>query len=994
MNLFFRSLTKINPVVWLLLVSVAAYWQLSLIQFGFVYDNVDAILPWRYFVGLSLQHGEFPFWNPYQHSGYPIFGDMRSVFNPEMWLVGSTVGYSVYTLHILITAYIFLAGFGAYKLSFYFSRDKKVALLCGIIYLLSGFIVNQSQDITRTLAATWLPYAFLFFYRLQQTPSLKNALLASVFFYLLITGGYMPVSFMLFYVILFMFLFRASKIIIAKNYRELKPLLLYYGLSALTIILLLTPNVITYFYIADSVTRYGGLPYEIASFGNMPLKGMISTIIPYVLPKQIYEKSDVSLSSIYFGLIPLLIILISFLQKNDKKVWLFLGVAILFLLASFGDESFLHPLLFKYVPLMDLFRQPSYFSLITLLFVVLIISVQFNFQYFEGKLFRRRLVILSAGVALILLVTAIAAFFTKPGNTFHILQFDIPWHIRIREASLHENIIFHSLIQIMLLLLFIFSLIKIKTTKILTRLVIILVAIEMAISVQLMIHITGVSQISPRAMHEEIKSMPKTFILPDLSVSVKTIDDNSNLMPPFWRNTSIFTKAVSSKSFNSFSLSINDDLLLNYPELLSATFENPVAYLSTIVLPENKLEIFDPDSITPCLIFVNSPESHNNILNTDNQSSIEPLKFYPNNFIFEVKSETPAVFVLQQTYFKGWEVFVNDRKAEILKVNKKFMAVFIDEWYNQIEFLYTNNPVRLATYFSLFLFISLVFLLIMMIHDKRIRLIGIVVFFITCIGSVIWIHSNISAHKKIKKIPEKVRTNIHDERERQLIILNTDLKTGYNQSNNFLKTRVDRYSRQPGFSAGFSLEFDTIDLYNYRLAKPIEMIGIIKRYYNSFHSKPAHLTDHIVFTRKEESETQGLYRYFDDTTSSNHTEDEQGFFTIIESTDEFSFVEWFKGEQLKEASAKYCFITAEVKLVDSGDAYLTFHHMRNDISMYWEGRSLASYLTETQEWQYVCLGVVINFPFRSDDDFAITLWNPGKAKLLVRNMKIEFYEKL
>ncbi|TVQ86085.1 MAG: hypothetical protein EA393_12700 [Bacteroidetes bacterium] len=994
MTSFLKSPSEVSPVVWLFLISVIAYWQLSLMQYGFVYDNCDAILPWRFFVGTSLQHGVFPFWNPYQHNGYPIFGDMRSVFNPEMWLVGSTIGYSVYTLHILITAYIFLAGVGAYKLSLHFSQDKKVALLCGIVYLLSGFIVNQSQDISRTLAATWLPYAFLFFYRLQQAPSLKNALLASLFFYLLITGGYLPVSFMLFYIVAFVFIFRAGKILITKNYKDLKPLLLYHGLSALIIILLLAPNIITYFYIADSVTRYGGLTYEFASFGNMPVKGMVSTIIPYAIPKLKFSASDVSLSSIYFGLIPLMLIIISFFYKRDKKAWIFLGIAVFFLFSSFGKESFLHPFLFRYIPLMDLFRHPSFFSLITLLFVILILSVQFDFQYLGSKQFRKRLILLSAGVVLILLITAIAAFFTKTDNTFHLFHFNKPWHIRIEEASLHENIIVHALIQIMLLLLLILSLTKIKATKILIRVVILLVAIEMAISVQLMIHHTGVSQFSPRAMHEEINSQPKTFILPDLSVSTKTIDDNSNLKQPFWRNTSIFTKAVSSKSFNSFTLAINDTLTLRYPELLNATFENPVAYLSTNVLPAHKLESFDPDSITPCLTFAESFELQDNILNSDNQSSIEPLKFYPNNFIFEVKNETPAVFVLQQTYFDRWEVFVNDRKAELFKVNKKFTGVFIDSGHNQIEFLYTNNPVKFATYFSLLLFILIVFVVIMMISDKRARLIAAVIFLISLSGSAIWAQINITANKKTADIPLKTRAKIHNQEDRQLIILNTDLKTGFDQSKNFLKTRVDRYNRQPGLPAGLKSEFDTIALYNYRLSKPIEMIGILKRYYNSFHTKSAHLTDHLHFVRKEDHETPKLYRYFDDMMLTKPAGDNQEFFTKIESTDEFSFVERFKGEQLKEASANYCFISAEIKMINSGDAYLTFHHTRDGINMYWEGRSIENYLIDTQAWQYVCLGVVINFPYRNNDDFTISLWNPGKAKFLVRNMKLEFYEKL
>ena len=65
-----------------LVVSIAAYWQIAFLQYSVQWDMLDCFLPWRYFVGESLQNGNLPFWNPYQHLGYPIHADLRSVWYP------------------------------------------------------------------------------------------------------------------------------------------------------------------------------------------------------------------------------------------------------------------------------------------------------------------------------------------------------------------------------------------------------------------------------------------------------------------------------------------------------------------------------------------------------------------------------------------------------------------------------------------------------------------------------------------------------------------------------------------------------------------------------------------------------------------------------------------------------------------------------------------------------------------------------------------------
>ena len=64
-----------------------------------VYDMIDCFYPWRFHIGECMQNGIFPYWNPYQDLGYPIHADPSSgTWYPLVWLIGSSVGYTVYTI--------------------------------------------------------------------------------------------------------------------------------------------------------------------------------------------------------------------------------------------------------------------------------------------------------------------------------------------------------------------------------------------------------------------------------------------------------------------------------------------------------------------------------------------------------------------------------------------------------------------------------------------------------------------------------------------------------------------------------------------------------------------------------------------------------------------------------------------------------------------------------------------------------------------------------
>lgn len=63
------------------------------------YDSFDEFYPQSWFVVNSLRQGDWPWWNPYQYAGLPMFGDAQAMLFSMHTMVGLLLG-SHYTLHV------------------------------------------------------------------------------------------------------------------------------------------------------------------------------------------------------------------------------------------------------------------------------------------------------------------------------------------------------------------------------------------------------------------------------------------------------------------------------------------------------------------------------------------------------------------------------------------------------------------------------------------------------------------------------------------------------------------------------------------------------------------------------------------------------------------------------------------------------------------------------------------------------------------------------
>jgi len=309
---------SIAAFLFLLALCVFAYWDIATFQDTLKWDMLDCYYPWRYFVGESIQHRVFPLWNPYQHLGYPIHADMRSVFYPETFLVGLLGGYNLYVLHGLFIFYITLAGTGFYRLAAFFVKNNVVKLTVASAYLLSGFFVGHGQELSSIIAACWIPWVLVYFIRFQRLLLWADLWKLAFFLFLQLTGGYQALSLILFYLLFVIFCIELNK-----NYQRFRWQSVFHNFKInailVTLILLsLSVLIVVYLQVSPEVQRLGGVTLQQAFLNAVTPAALLSFVLPFsVISDSDILLTDISMANMYVGITLLAFAIVGLFKRKS-----------------------------------------------------------------------------------------------------------------------------------------------------------------------------------------------------------------------------------------------------------------------------------------------------------------------------------------------------------------------------------------------------------------------------------------------------------------------------------------------------------------------------------------------------------------------------------------------------------------------------------------------------------------------------------------------------
>ena len=713
-----KSLKLKNYLPYLIFFGLAAiaFFQVSFYLHPGKYDLIDCFYPWRFYIGECLQNGQLPYWNPYQDLGSPVHADPSSgAWYPMVWLIGYFNGYTIYSIGFELWFHVFLAGVGFYTLAKTLKLNQSFALLAGIVYMLSGIFIGNAQHLPYIISACWLPYVLNFYFRLAEEKSHVHSLKAAFFLFLMITGGYPAFTIILFYLLLIFFFIYFKKTYQTQSTRALIEFLSRHVLFLVYTIMLSLVMFVAIYQVSPYLSRLGDFSLEQALYSPFSPQSFVSFILPLVSTTHTdFFNSDLSMRNGYFGLFILLFFIIGLFSKKPIQLKVLFYFGLFSLTVAVGEYLPVREFLFKYVPMMNVFRFPSVFRLFFIIAGILT-GVYYLQESFNRKVWTKKTLSIGAmimsGFFLILFIIA------RSKGQLSLLSFiKNNLFIASEESTYWQNVAFQSIIQLLFLGIFLFVLWKFNDRKKILAAIILLTITDLVIATQLNAPYTiYYDKVTAKEATENVSKYAKGF--PKLKdISIEEAGHLPLIGSPFWQNMNTFQKQISAEGYNSFSFTSYEFLESEYSQLFTAMKKNKLLLLSDSILPESKLKVYKKDSLfTQNQIFLNEID-YDYLIQRAFEATKQDTAFLKEydaaRFGISTSMGSRRLLTLHQKYYKGWKATVNGKKARIFKSNLNFMTIMVPRGKNVVLFEYRNPVLKGAFYISASCFVFAIFVFI------------------------------------------------------------------------------------------------------------------------------------------------------------------------------------------------------------------------------------------------------------------------------------------
>ncbi len=685
----------------LLLITLIAYWPLTFHIFSLKNDALVYFLPYRYHISEAIQNGHFPWWNPYLYTGLPLHSDIQSgVWNPVVMFISLFTRYNLAVLQWELLFYLFIAATGMYKLVKEFGNGKTTALIAATAYLCCGFMTDSGSIIPWITSAAYLPFVFLYFYRLLNNPGLKTALKLSLALSLLLTAGYPSFFIYSFYILLTGFI-----IWLARHYKErvIKPVL---GFSVVTVVLFLltvSPAVLSWWDFFSYYARGSGASLTRIQTNAFPPFSSLSYLLPSAVSRNHPQlPTDMVARNASAGIFVLLFFLVA-LADSLKPVYKFISGIILFtFLFSLGDATPFREWCHRFLPFMNTFRHPASMRVFTTIGIILMAAPALNIFLAAKNSANKKIKITGGAIGILLL--GILIFYLFQSNLLHLIGRE-KGKALLDKLSFADIAVMQGMLQIAFISIFLLAIsIWKKGKKYLPALMI----INSIIFCWMALPFTFISQVKTSSVDHYITSFPAGYPLPDISNPVMASDTDSLTASPlgqekFYSKTiqiqdHIITPTINSRYINFLKDTLLRRALNNYP---FAYFSDSTV-LSTAALPgSGRIVLFEQ-------------VGRGIEINAHTTGTIALVKFEPNKIEFEITAANYGLLNLFQQYHHGWRAFEDNTEIPVFCSNRAFISVPVPAGTHIIQFRFgPHDFIRVAAYISLFtlLLISIFFTL-------------------------------------------------------------------------------------------------------------------------------------------------------------------------------------------------------------------------------------------------------------------------------------------
>jgi hypothetical protein len=323
-------------------------------------DFTHHFLPFSQFQQAALRAGQLPLWNPHTYSGHPFLADPQAaVFYPIsnllllVTLPWSSPGARLYWLQVEAVIHIALAGWFTFLLVRTLTVSRWAAFVAGCCFAFSGYLTGYPPlQLAVLRSAIWLPLLLWSLYHAMQAPHRWRwwtgaALVYVTLFFAGHPQTFLHSSYVMGAWLIWLYCKRAGDDANKRRPRHAWPGILLFLLLALA---LSAAQLLPSLEFTQLSVR-ANVDYAYVS-GGFPLQDTWQLLLPGVLTH---------FSPLYIGISGLGLAFIgSALGRGNqfplKINHLFLMISLIFLLLSYGNNSVLYPLFYRFAPGWDLFR--------------------------------------------------------------------------------------------------------------------------------------------------------------------------------------------------------------------------------------------------------------------------------------------------------------------------------------------------------------------------------------------------------------------------------------------------------------------------------------------------------------------------------------------------------------------------------------------------------------------------------------------------------------
>lgn len=324
----------------------------------------------------SYRQGRLPLWNPYLFCGMPLLANIAHSALYPLKLLFLFFPFT-YAFNLFIIFHFFLAGAFTYILMRIMKRGHAASFISGVIFMLNCPIILEYTNMF-LITIVWIPLIFGLFYLTLEKLSPKWAILTGVALSMQFLSGspqhvYFSILLMLTYLL---FLYPSKKALGKRGI--FYPLILFFliGIVSLSISMIQLAPAIE--FILHS-TRGKAMTYQESVIWSLHPLRLIQLLMPHFfgetsrmtsfwggfLCNSPYKNISPSyLKSLYVGLFTIPMFFFSLKYIREKTIRYFYFIFIFFLLVSFGKYTPIYFVLYKILPLFNIFRWPVKYFLI------------------------------------------------------------------------------------------------------------------------------------------------------------------------------------------------------------------------------------------------------------------------------------------------------------------------------------------------------------------------------------------------------------------------------------------------------------------------------------------------------------------------------------------------------------------------------------------------------------------------------------------------------